>query len=66
MLIASVQWLVESRPPGLTWSRSSPSLHPNQPQLDLSDHEADRTQAASNERGVRASTLGRTAATRFA
>jgi len=57
MSIASVQWLIESRPPGMTWSRPSPSLHPNQPQLDLSDHEADRVQAASNDRGVRVSTV---------
>jgi hypothetical protein len=57
MSIASVQWLIESRPPGITWSRPSPSLHPNQPQLDLSDQEADRTQAASNDRGVRVSTV---------
>jgi len=57
MSIASVQWLIESRPPGMTWSRPSSSLHPNQPQLDLSDHEADRVQAPSNDRGVRVSTV---------
>ena len=57
MSIASVQWLIESRPPGMTWSRPPSSLHPNQPQLDLSDHEADRVQAPSNDRGVRVSTV---------
>jgi hypothetical protein len=29
-----VQWLIESRPPSLTWSRSTPP-QPNQPPLDL-------------------------------
>jgi hypothetical protein len=33
-----VQWPIESRPPGLTWPRPSPS-QPNQPPLDLTDHE---------------------------
>jgi hypothetical protein len=70
MSIASVQWLIESRPPGMTWSRPSPSPHSNQPQLDLSDHEADRVQPGhersrcTGEHGQ--STLGCTAATRLA
>ena len=51
----SVQWLIESRPPGLTWSRPSPS-QPNQPPLDLTDHEPDVAEvAAPNDRGVRVS-----------
>lgn len=50
-----VQWLIESRPPGLTWSRPSPS-QPNQPPLDLTDHEPDVAEvAALNDRGVRVS-----------
>ena len=50
-----VRWLMESRPPGLTWSRPSPS-QPNQPPLDLTDHEADDAEVASpNDRGVRVS-----------
>jgi hypothetical protein len=50
-----VQWLIESRPPGLTWSRPSPS-QPNQPPLDLTDHEPDDAEvAAPNDRGVRVS-----------
>ena len=36
-----VQWLIESRPPSLTWSRSSPP-QPNQPPLDLTDHGCQR------------------------
>jgi hypothetical protein len=48
-----VQWLIESRPPSLTWSRSSPPL-PNQPPLSLT--EPDRAEAAApDHRGVRAS-----------
>ena len=51
----SVQWLIESRPPGLTWSRPSPS-QPNQPPLDLTNHEPDVAEvAAPNDRGVRVS-----------
>jgi hypothetical protein len=55
--IARVQWLVESRPPSLTWSR--PSLPPsNQPPLDLGDHEIDRAEITRlNDRGVRVSTV---------
>ena len=33
-----VQWLIESRPPSLTWSRSSPP-QPNEPPLDLTDRD---------------------------
>jgi Family of unknown function (DUF6459) len=48
-----VQWLMESRPPSLTWSRPSPP-QPNQPPLDLT--EPDHAEAAApNERGVRVS-----------
>ena len=41
-----VQWLIESRPPSLTWSRPSPS-QPNQPPLDLTDHEPDDAEVAT-------------------
>ena len=52
---SSVQWLIESRPPGLTWSRPSPS-QPNQPPLDLTDHEPDVAEAAGpDHRGIRVS-----------
>jgi Family of unknown function (DUF6459) len=48
-----VQWLIESRPPSLTWSRSSPPQR-NQPPLNLA--EPDHAEAAApDERGVRAS-----------
>ena len=48
-----VQWLIESRPPSLTWSRPSPP-QPNQPPLNLT--EPDHAEAAApNERGVRVS-----------
>jgi Family of unknown function (DUF6459) len=50
-----VQWLVESRPPSLMWSRSSPP-EPNQPPLDLVDQEADDAEVvALDNRGVRVS-----------
>ena len=35
-----IQWLIESRPPSLTWSRSSPP-QTNQPPLDLIDDKPD-------------------------
>jgi Family of unknown function (DUF6459) len=55
--IARVQWLVESRPPSLTWSRPSPPPS-NQPPLDLGDHEIDRAEITRlNDRGVRVSTV---------
>jgi hypothetical protein len=50
-----ILWLIESRPPGLTWSRPSPS-QPNQPSLDLIDHKPDVAEAAApDNRGVRVS-----------
>ena len=52
---SSAHWLIESRPPSLSWSRSSapPS---NQPALDLTDHESDAAEAAAPaRRGVRVS-----------
>jgi hypothetical protein len=50
-----IEWLIESRPPSLTWSRSSPPP-PNQPSLDLADHEPDAAEvAALDPRGVRVS-----------
>lgn len=54
---SSVQWLIESRPPSLTWARPSPQ-QPNQPPLDLIDHEFDQADdSAANHRGVRVSTV---------
>ena len=63
-----VQWLIESRPPSLIWSRSSPP-QPNQPPLDLTDQEAnDAAAAVLDHRGVRVSlvkaALGRHTTTR--
>jgi hypothetical protein len=50
-----VQWLIKSRPPSLTWSLPAP-LPPNQPPLDLNDHESDVAEAAGpDHRGVRVS-----------
>src|SRR5215213_9020115 len=50
-----VQWLIEGRPPSLTWSRSSPP-QTNQPPLDLIDHKPDVAEvAAPDNRGVRVS-----------
>ena len=50
-----VQWLVESRPPSLSWSRSSPA-QTNQPPLDLADQDPDVAEAAApDNRGVRVS-----------
>jgi hypothetical protein len=54
---SSVQWLIESRPPSLTWGRPSPQQS-NQPPLDLIDHEFDHAaDTAANHRGVRLSTV---------
>ena len=54
---SSVQWLIESRPPSLTWARLSPQQS-NQPTLDLIDHEFDHADdTAVNHRGVRVSTV---------
>ena len=53
--MSCVQWLMESRPPALTWSRPSP-LQPDQPPLDLTDREPDVAEdTAPNDRGVRVS-----------
>jgi Family of unknown function (DUF6459) len=55
---SGVQWLIESRPPSLTWARPSPPQQ-NQPPLDLIDHEPDQTEAVvPYHRGVRVSTVG--------
>jgi Family of unknown function (DUF6459) len=52
---ACVQWLIESRPPSLTWSRPTPP-EANQPPLDLTDQAAnDAEVAAPDYRGVRVS-----------
>ena len=54
---SSVQWLIESRPPSLTWARPSPQPS-NQPPLELIDHEFDHADdTAANHRGVRVSTV---------
>jgi hypothetical protein len=46
---SSVQWLIESRPPSLSWSRPSPPQS-NQPPLDFADHEPDHLIALPNDR----------------
>jgi len=53
---SSVQWLIESRPPSLTWSRPSPPQS-NQPPLDFADHEPDHLIALPNDRGLRVSVV---------
>ena len=51
----SVRWLIESRPPGLTWLQPIPPPS-NQPPLDLSDHGIDRAEITRLDgRGVRVS-----------
>ena len=51
----TVQWLIESRPPSVTWSRPAPP-QANQPPLDFADQEPDHVEAAvPNDRGVRVS-----------
>ncbi len=53
----SVSWLIDSRPPGLTWARPSPPQR-NQPQLDLTDQEPGYAEpTVDNDRGVRMSTV---------
>jgi hypothetical protein len=53
----SIHWLIDSRPPSLTWARPA-WPQPNQPPLDLVHHEPDHTEtAAPNHRGVRATTI---------
>lgn len=53
----SIQWLTESRPPSLTWARPT-RPQPNQPQLDLGDHErVDAEATAPVHRGARATTV---------
>lgn len=54
---SSVEWLIESRPPSLTWARPAPPQR-NQPQLDLGGHEPDYVATtAPNARGVRVTTV---------
>jgi hypothetical protein len=49
----SVQRLIESRPPSLSWSRPSP-MQSNQPSLDLIDHDPECARPApANDQGVR-------------
>jgi hypothetical protein len=51
-----IQWLIESRPPSLTWSRSS-LPQTNQPPLNLIDDKLDVAEAPApdNRGGVRVS-----------
>jgi Family of unknown function (DUF6459) len=53
---STVQWVIESRPPSLSWSRPSPPQS-NQPPLDFADHEPDHLMALRNDRGVRVSVV---------
>ena len=54
----TVHWLIESRPPSVSWSRPSP-LPSNQPALDFTDRESDHVEAVEaavpNDRGIRVS-----------
>jgi Family of unknown function (DUF6459) len=53
----TVQWLIESRPPSLSWSRP-PVPQSNQPPLDFTDYELDHVEtAAVNARGVQVSVV---------
>jgi Family of unknown function (DUF6459) len=53
----SVSWLIDSRPPSLTWARPSPPQR-NQPQLDLTDQEPGYAEpTADSDQGVRMSTV---------
>jgi len=54
---SSVQWLVESRPPSVTWTRPAPP-EANQPPLDLLEQEQDDAPIAGpNDRGIRVTTV---------
>jgi hypothetical protein len=54
---SSVQWLIESRPPSLTWLRPAPQQR-NQPPLDLAGPQPDHAETTTpNGRGVRVSTV---------
>jgi hypothetical protein len=53
---STVQWVIESRPPSLSWSCPS-SPQSNQPPLDFADHEPDHLMALGNDRGVRVSVV---------
>jgi hypothetical protein len=51
----TVHWLIESRPPSVSWSRPL-TPQSNQPTLDFTDRESDHVEAAvPNHRGVRVS-----------
>jgi Family of unknown function (DUF6459) len=51
----TVQWLIESRPPSVSWSRPTPPQS-NQPTLDFADHEPDHVDAVEpDDGGVRVS-----------
>jgi len=51
----TVQWLIESRPPSVSWSRPTPPQS-NQPTLDFADHEPDHVEAVEpDDGGVRVS-----------
>jgi hypothetical protein len=46
----TVHWLIESRPPSVSWSRPAPP-HPNQPPLDLIAHESDAAEVVAPRNG---------------
>ena len=52
-----VHWLIDCRPPSLTWSRPAPPQS-NQPSLDFVDHEGDSAEATAppHDRSVQLST----------
>jgi hypothetical protein len=53
----TVQWLIESRPPSVSWSRPAPP-QPNQPPLDLIAHESDAAEiVAPRDGGARITTV---------
>jgi hypothetical protein len=55
---SSVRWLIESRPPSLTWSRPAKPQR-NQPPLDLASPQPDHAETTTPDgRGVRVSTVG--------
>jgi Family of unknown function (DUF6459) len=55
--IYTVQRLIESRPPSVSWSRPLPP-ESNQPMLEFADRESDQVEAAiANDRGVRVSVV---------
>jgi Family of unknown function (DUF6459) len=53
----TVHWLIESRPPSVSWARPAPP-QPNQPTLDLIAHESDAAEVvAPRDGGARITTV---------